>query len=334
MPSAVVVMQWECYQGFKNTPALFGDHELTFNSRQPRLHNLQSGDDLWLVSRCPSDQQYYFVAVLRVRELGRNSSDSELARRFGEFSLRADRQQSHNLDRRFPAEGLLRAIEFENAKPIKYGANLGQSLQTLRFLSDSDARVLSQILSKLLATDTSFLEDQVGLWTKCDLRFAEYFTNDWAARRGPVGFLLYDPPPTLVDGSPVFVHSGKNLYFVSRLRQSQIVAGHKYTVDADERIAERERIWQAYRAGTINPETRSDFEKFWEGQNGVRGVIVLDELHTVQQTCPFKVYGRALQWGYPIGVGYRYLNLSQSLLLLKITGVPTTIGDRFINTIL
>jgi hypothetical protein len=40
-------------------------------------------------------------------------------------------------------EGLLRAFQFETGKPIKYGATIGQSLQTLRILSPDDAHLTS-----------------------------------------------------------------------------------------------------------------------------------------------------------------------------------------------
>jgi hypothetical protein len=43
----------------------------------------------------------------------------------------------------------------------------------------------------------------------------------------------------------------------------------------------------------------------------------MDNLSEFSAKVPFKVYGRALEWGYPMGVGYRYLTLSQSLLLLR-----------------
>jgi hypothetical protein len=46
---------------------------------------------------------------------------------YGEFAVLAERSRSHDLRARFPAEGLLRALEFETGRPIKHGANIGQS---------------------------------------------------------------------------------------------------------------------------------------------------------------------------------------------------------------
>jgi hypothetical protein len=43
----------------------------------------------------------------------------------------------------------------------------------------------------------------------------------------------------------------------------------------------------------------------------------MDEVVPLARPCQFKEYGRALEWGYPRGVGYRYLTLSQSYTLLR-----------------
>src|SRR4051812_40945235 len=113
MPTAVIFMQWDSYLGGTNGPAFFTQDPLTFNSRQERLHQLAPGDRLWLVSRCPEDQQYYFIASLLIAGLARNPPGSEKERLFGEFAVVAERAKSHDLSRRFPAEALLRAFTFE-----------------------------------------------------------------------------------------------------------------------------------------------------------------------------------------------------------------------------
>ena len=141
MVDGMIFIQWEHYRG-KAEPGLFSQDPLSFNSRQERLHSLNKGDRLWLVSRCPDDRQYYFVAVLAVAGQRRNEPKSGEAQAFGEYGLVADRTTSHDLGTRFPAEGFLRALQFDPAKPIKYGASLGQSLQTLRLLSDYPIRVI------------------------------------------------------------------------------------------------------------------------------------------------------------------------------------------------
>jgi hypothetical protein len=143
MSAGVIFMQWESYVGRTAAQAFFSERPLTFNTRQERLHQLHPGGRLWLVSRCPDDGQYYFVAALVVAQMTRNPPGSEKATQFGEYAIVADRSQSHDLGRRFPAEALLRAFAFETGRPIKYGASIGQSLQTLRLLDTSDERVLN-----------------------------------------------------------------------------------------------------------------------------------------------------------------------------------------------
>jgi hypothetical protein len=131
--------------------------------------------------------------------------------------------------------------------------------------------------------------------------------------------LLYDPPPVLREGSPIFIHSDKNLRLRASFVTGQFVAGHKFTADKDERMAERERIWTTYRAHTLDPPKKEEFDLFWEKQHGVRALFVMERVVAVARPVQFKFYGRALEWGYPTGVGYRYLSLSQSVLLFRAT---------------
>jgi hypothetical protein len=149
MAAGVIFMQWDSYAGGPNGPAFFAEGPLTFNTRQERLHRLAGGDRLWLVSRCPEDGRYYFVAVLRVARLIRNPPGSEKATLFGEYAILADRAQSHDLGRRVPAEELLRTFTFETSRPIKDGASIGQSLQTLRLLDPGDDQALDSALDRI-----------------------------------------------------------------------------------------------------------------------------------------------------------------------------------------
>ena len=139
MATGAIFMKWESYTGDKDCSPFFTEETLTFNSQQERLHRLVPGDRLWLVSRCPEDGQYYFVAALTIAALLRNQPDSEKGLLYGEYAVRCDRKKSLDLQKQFPAEALLRAFAFETDRPIKYGANIGQSLQTLRMLGESDA---------------------------------------------------------------------------------------------------------------------------------------------------------------------------------------------------
>jgi hypothetical protein len=93
-------------------------------------------------------------------------------------------------------------------------------------------------------------------------------------------------------------------------------------------VPERERIWTSFRASTIDPPDKAAFDKFWDAQHGVRSLFLMDNLSEFSAKVPFKVYGRALEWGYPMGVGYRYLTLSQSLLLLRVAPVSLRSGKK------
>jgi hypothetical protein len=334
MAAGVIFMQWDSYLGGANGPPFFSEDPLTFNTRQERLHQLAADDRLWLVSRCPDDRQYYFVAVLWIAQLIRNPPGSDNARRFGEYAVLVDRSQSHDLGRTFPAEGLLRVFMFESGRPIKYGSSIGQSLQTLRMLDPGDERLFDSAVDVIRKGGDPLHVTAGGLWTKCDRVFADYFLNNWRRRREPLAFLLFDPPPAVRSGAPVFIHSDKGLRLVARFREAQFVAGHKSTVETEERQAERERIWQAHRAGTIDPPTREAFDEFWNAQNGVRGLFLMDEVAEASRPAAFKVYGRALEWGFPMGVGYRYLSLPQSVLLLRVAEMPAEVKERYVQAIL
>lgn len=313
---------------------LFGSDPVTYSSSQERLHALVQGDRLWLVSRSSEDQQYYFVGCLSISALRVNPSGSLPEQEFGRFAVVADRSKSHDLGTRFPADGLLRVFCFESGKPIRFGANLGQSVQTIRFLSPNDEQTLDAALGRILGGEGRLVEVPFGLWTKCDSIFADYFLKNWNARGEPLAFFLYDSPPVLIPGAPIFIHSDKNLRLLARFRASQFIGGHKYTVGAEERLEERERVWSTYRAGTIDAPTRREFDVFWDRQNGVRSLFLMDNLLPLSTTCPFKTYGRALEWGYPIGVGYRYLSLSQCLLLLRYGNLPSHIEEVYLKPLL
>lgn len=334
MAAGVIFMQWHNYIGDKDGKPFFSEDPITFNTRQERLHKLAPGDRLWLVSRSPDDGQYYFITALVIAQLTRNPPGSEKATVFGEYAILADPSQSRDLGRRFPAEALLRAFAFETARPIKYGASIGKSLQSLRLLDPGDECVLNAALDVILKGESPPYVTPCGLWTKCDGVFADYFLKNWTRRHEPLAFLLYDPPPSLRAGSPVFTHADKSLRLLARFRQGQFVAGHKMTVEAEERTPERERIWQTHRVNTIDPPTKDEFDKFWEGQNGVRGLFIMDDIGELPKPVAFKTYGRALEWGFPMGVGYRYLSLAQSLLLLRLATMPPEVNDKCLRAIL
>src|SRR5262249_6304932 len=155
-------------------------------------------------------------------------------------------------------------------RPIRHGASIGQSLLTIRLLTPSEALLLESRLSRIENEEGPTRDASFGLWTKCDAVFAEYFLTNWRTRGEPLAFLLYDSLPVVPPGAPVFIHSDRHLRLIGRFREAQYVAGHKQTVDPEEREAERERIWTAYRAATLHPPAKREFDDFWEAQEGVR----------------------------------------------------------------
>jgi hypothetical protein len=222
-------------------------------------------------------------------------------------------------------------LEFESGKPIKYGASIGQTLQTLRILGDDDERILHRQLERLFADGRDGLTRPFGLWTKCDRVFADYFLTNRQAYQKSLAFLLFDPAPALRAGALVFIHSDKNLRLGARLVGSEFLAGHKFTAEKEEREAERERVWNTYRANTIDAPAKSDFDLFWQKQHGVRALFVMDSIHPIVEPLPFKLYGRALEWGYPTGVGYRYLSLAQTVLLLRAANLKPGAKEFFLG---
>ena len=107
MGSAIAYMHWDNYAFGPTGHGLFSGKRISFSSRQESLHKLSRSDWLWLVARCPEDQQYYFVAVLVIADLRRNAPDSSLGQAFGEFAVIADTQRSRDLGKTLPADGLL-----------------------------------------------------------------------------------------------------------------------------------------------------------------------------------------------------------------------------------
>lgn len=302
---------------------MFASDSLAFNSRQARLHEVKPGERLWLVSRCPDDMQYYFVGVLSVCAHRVNPEENSAAREFGAYAVEAVRNESHDLRRRFRAEALLRAMQFDPHRPIKYGASIGQSLQSIRLLSRNDANVLNAVLTSGAKTKEDITDAPFGLWTKCAKEFADYFRANWLARQRRLAFLLYDAPPMLKPGAPIFIHSDKCLRLVARFVDSMFVPGHKFTADDAERIEAREWVWNEYRAQTIKPPSKGEFDRFWDTQHGVRSLFLMENIQESPQAPQFRIYGRALEWGYPTGVGYRYVMLAQSLLLMKCAGLDS-----------
>ena len=71
----------------------------------------------------------------------------------------------------------------------------------------------------------------------------------------------------------------------------------------------------------LTPRSRSEFDRFWEKQDSIRSLIILDNFVELQSPPQFKDYGKALKWGYPTSVGCRPLDLFQTHYLMHLTGL-------------
>ncbi len=60
----------------------------------------------------------------------------------------------------------------------------------------------------------------------------------------------------------------------------------------------------------------------------------MDNVIPVPDPPAFKAYGSALQWGYPTGVGYRYLTFSQSYLLVRLAGIEEEVAAVYLASLL
>ena len=333
MADAICFISWGSYSAGTDGRGFFRQEPLSFNSAQSRLHQVNVGDRVWLVARNPDDRQYFIVAVLRVAERRMNDLAEEVGRSFGEYGIVADRLGSYDLGRRFPAEVLLRSLAYQSGKPIQHGASLGQSIQAIRFVTDVDSILLNHCLSRVL----SGFDPQpgmCGLWTKCDRVFANYFSENWQVRRVPQAFLLYDSPPALPIGAPVFIHSEQCLRLLARFRRTECVASYRRTTDEPDQSAEMERCWNEYRAGTISAPRREEFEEFWKKQDFVRSLVVLDNFIEIREPPQFKEYGGALEWGYPTGVGWRPLDLFQTHYLMNLSRLDVATMSFYMGAVL
>jgi 5-methylcytosine-specific restriction enzyme A len=119
-----------------------GGADFHFNSNQKRLHSeIEIGERLWLVGgrQDAGGIQYVLLACLQVSAKALNASGYK----YGKYRLWGDR----TLSRYFSADGpdmteLLLRFRFEPLGTIKEKRRIGQSLQTIRRLIESDVGLL------------------------------------------------------------------------------------------------------------------------------------------------------------------------------------------------
>jgi hypothetical protein len=61
---------------------------------------------------------------------------------------------------------------------------------------------------------------------------------------------------------------------------------------------------------------------------------MLDNFISLPHTPQYKEYGRALEWGYPQGVGWRPLDLFQTHYMMNLGGVDAALTSFFLGAIL
>jgi len=330
MSELLAFVRWEEYQKRPDGLPLLAADPVSFNSAQARLHRVLNGERLWLVSRCPDDQEYYLVGFIKVEAKELNPPDSVEAQLFGTFRVVGRKATSADLGKRCVVTDLLYALSFSPRNPIKPGANIGQSIQTIRKLSHDDVSFLDRLVEEVLATPRptgTLWNPVVGLWTKCSGQYALRFLENYEAQKRTQAFLLYDAQPWLPEGAPIFVHADRRLTLFARFFGSEAVRGYMPLYDQGVRDAERERIWALYRSNQRFPieGTKENFDRFWSAKRGVRSLIHIGDVSLLPRRPSWTEYGsKLLQWGMPTCVGYRHLTLRQAKALSEASGSPLT----------
>jgi hypothetical protein len=120
-----------------------------FNSNQSRLHSgIELGERLWLVTGQKEKQRvvrYLLLAQLTIIEKTHNLPGYK----YGQYRLRADPKRSSYYRPGPDISSLLLRLDFNPYSPIESENKIGQSLQTIRGLSDHDKTRLITWASKL-----------------------------------------------------------------------------------------------------------------------------------------------------------------------------------------
>lgn len=334
MSDLIAFIRWSEYEQRPDGYPFFGVDTVSFNSSQSRLHLAEPGDRVWLVSRNPSDQQYYLVGVLTVAFKEFNELGTLEYERFGQYRVTGKSSECVDLGLKLPIEDVIRSLSFEPVRPLAPDASIGQSIQTMRLLSKDDRFLLLRLLERIRSEADPKPERQVwnpvvGIWTKCSGAYARKFLENWQSSSTVQAFLLYDAQPFLPRRAPVFVHADAKLLLLARFAGSEVVRGYKPLYSEAERSSEMRRVWERYRAPLRKPIESSEakFQEFWERKNGIRSLMLIREISALPRPIPWSEYGtKLLEWGMPTCVGYRYLTLTQVKTLANVS--ETELGFR------
>jgi len=150
MSDLLAFVRWNEYQKRPDGLPLLSAAPISFSSAQARLHRVLNGERVWLVSKCPDDREYYLVGFINVEEKALNPPESLETQLFGQFKVVGKKATSVDLEKRCMVTHRLRELSFSPHNPIKTGANIGQSIQTIRELSPDDVRLLDHFIEAAL----------------------------------------------------------------------------------------------------------------------------------------------------------------------------------------
>lgn len=134
-----------------------------FNSRQARLHSvLDIGERLWLVTGKPAEGGIQYLVIARLHIAAKTINAPEYA--YGPYRVWADIRRSAYFTSDGPdASELLRRLKFASNQPIT-GENIGQSLQTMRSLTQEDSALLFAWTNKLALEPRAYeIADEAAL---------------------------------------------------------------------------------------------------------------------------------------------------------------------------
>jgi len=168
-----------------------------------------------------------------------------------------------------------------------------------------------------------------GILLKTRPEYADVFLGNWRLKKKPQAFCIFDKLPVLPRGKPVFTHvSGrKHIGFVGSLLRSEFVPAYKPFESDETRLLWRERIWQQYHDHQLHTHTKSEFDKFWEMENGVRSLVLVNDLVVPNVRISWRSVQRIMYTGYPVGVGYRYLLEEECRALNELCFGPTDFDE-------
>lgn len=177
----------------------------------------------------------------------------------------------------------------------------------------------------------------IGIWVKAKPGHIEAFLRNWEADMQSQAFCVYDSPPIVPEGGLVFMHAiGRNrlVAYAKYVDYEYIQGWFQHAVHRNDKlwISERDRIWSTYTPDRLHTRNKSEFERFWAEQMGVRGLFIMEELSRITQRVTWMDSMKILQVNRPLGFSYRYLTESQSKMFLQKAGITMNYEVKGINS--